>query len=218
MIRDKNVEWLEKRVFLPWSAFSGITRVVSVVDASADPALRSLISATAKAVEVGTATGVGGLAIGAQNDGVVGYWVFYDLDIRKQVRFRAHFTATADSGTVTWQVHYTPVQAGVTALGAPATALNTPIPAFTGLVATDNVWYVSDFGVINRNTLAATTEALLLRVRCTDATPVTGLTFLGLEVRYTPRKMAGPERNLRGARRLDVSQPLGIKLASTQEG
>jgi hypothetical protein len=217
MIRDKNIEWLEKRVFLPWSVFTGISRVVNVTDASADPNFRSLVSATAKTAAVGSSV-LAGLAIGAQNDGAAGYWVFYDVDRGKQIRFRVHFTATADTGTVTWQVRYLPVVARQTAIVTPSLDLSTPIPAFSGLVATDNVWYVSGFGVLNKNSLPATTEALALLVRCTDAAPVAGLQFLGLEVRYTPRKTAGPERNLRGGRRLAVDQPLGVKLDPTQEG
>lgn len=219
MIRDYNIEWLEKRIFIPYNAIGGgISGIVDATDASEDTALRAFASATAKVTEIGTSD-IAGLAIGADNDGVSGFIMApYDLDIKKQVRFRVHFTQTADSGTVTWVLTYTPVIAGTTAIAAPTTALSTAIPAYTTALSTDNVWLVSDFGIINRDTLADTTTGLLFKLICTDDTPNAGLSLLGLEMRYTPRRTAGPRRNVLGARRMNTSRPLGVQLHSTQEG
>jgi hypothetical protein len=37
-------------------------------------------------------------------------------------------------------------------------------------------------------------------------------------MRYTPRRMAGPRRNILGGRRTNTNRPLGTILATAQEG
>lgn len=213
MIRDFNIEWLEKRIFIPWSSMTGIAQIVA-----AGTNFRSQQSATSLTTAIGSSL-VEGLAIGAQNDGVSTFLMApYDLDIKKAIRFRVHFTQTANSGTVTWDLKYTPIIAGTTAIAAPATALDTAIPAYTTALATDDLWLISDFGQINRNTIANTTDGLVMALICTDATPNAGLKLLGLEMRYTPRRTAGPRRNILGGRRMNTTYPLGVQLATAQEG
>lgn len=211
MIRDMNVTWLEKRVWLPIAGLAIGETVTPTV-------FRTWVSAASATGQI-AASRVTGIAIAATNDGAgFGMMVPYDLDITKQVRFRVHFTQTADSGTVTWDLKYTPIIAGTTVISVGATALSTVIPAYTTALATDNVWLVSDFGVINRNTIPDTTDAMTFLLLCTDGAPNAGLSILGLEMRYTPRKTQGQERNLLGGKRLVTNRPLGVLLNTTQEG
>jgi hypothetical protein len=211
MIRDMNVTWLEKRVWLPVAG-------IALSETTAPTVFRTWVSATSATAQVASSR-VTNVVLTAQNDGLGwGMMVPYDLDITKQVRFRVHFTQTADSGTVTFALAYTPIIAGTTVIAVGGTALSTPIPAYTTALATDNVWLVTDFGVINRNTLPDTTDALTLLLTCTDASPNAGLGVLGLEMRYTPRRTQGQERNLLGGKRLVTNRPLGVQLNTTQEG
>lgn len=226
MLRDFNTEWLEKRVFIPWNSMTGIYR------ANATPATY-VQNQKYEFVGQGGNTNIGtqvaasfaaGLAIAAQNDGASHLWMApFDLDIKKALRFRVHYTQTATSGTVTWQIKYSAIvatqagTAGATVIAVAGTALDTVIPAASGTVVA-NDYRVTDFGQINRGTIPDTSDAIIMQVICTDAAPVAGLKLLGTELRYTPRRMAGPRRNILGGRRLRTSQPLGTILATTQEG
>lgn len=218
MIRDFNLEYLQKRIYIPVFNMSGVYQAVA-----AGVLFRSQQSATSLAAAV-AASLVGKLGIAAQNDGASHQLMIpYDLDITKQLRFRVHFTQTAVSGTVTWQILYLPLigaisgTAGATVIAAPATALNTVIPALSGTVVASD-YRVSDFGIINRNVLPDTTLGMVLALTCTDAAPVAGLGLIGLELLYTPRKMAGIRRNIQGGRRLTTSRPLGVQLVTGSQG
>jgi hypothetical protein len=211
MIRDMNVTWLEKRVWLPVAG-------IALSETTTPTVFRTWVSSSSITAQVASSR-VTNVVLTAQNDGLGwGMMVPYDLDITKQVRFRVHFTQTADSGTVTFALAYTPIIAGTTVIAVGGTALDTVIPAYTTALATDNVWLVTDFGIIKRNTLPDTTDALTLLLTCTDATPNAGLGVLGLEMRYTPRRTQGQERNLLGGKRLVTNRPLGVQLNTTQEG
>lgn len=212
MIRDFNIEWLEKRVWLP------VAGLMLAEGITGPQALQTWVSATSKTRQVGTSA-VTALATTAQNDGgSMAMLAPYDLDINHKIRFRVHFTQTADTGTVTWALTYKPIIAGTSTIAAPATALDVVIPAYTTALATDDVWLVTDFGEIARKTLLDTTDGLLLKLICTDAIPNAALALLGLEMRYTPRRTAGPRRNIIGGRRMVTIRPLGVQLAPAQEG
>jgi hypothetical protein len=180
---------------------------------------RTWVSATSVTAQVAS-SGVTKLALSAQNDGATwGMLAPFDLDITKQIRWRVHFTQTADSGTVTFAVKYLAVPGdGSTVIAAPTATLDTAIPAYTTALATDNLWLMTDFGVILRNTIPQTTDALVVQVLCTDSSPNAGLGILGVEMRYSPRRTQGQERNLLGGRRLVTTRPLGVLLAPAQEG
>jgi hypothetical protein len=218
-LRDKNIEWLEKRVYIPWNAFTGIIQIISATAFT----LRSLQSATSTGAAVAAAL-VGKLAVAATGDGASTLMGMpYDVDRRKQIRFRVFYTQTAVTGTVTWQVLYDQYiatqagTAGASVIAVPATALDTVIPAAAGTVVANDL-RVTDVGIINASTVLDTADGLILAVTTTDALPVAGLGLLGLEMRYSPRMTGGPERNIRAARRLDVTKPMGTVLATTQEG
>lgn len=219
MIRDYNLEWLEKRIFIPWQSMTGIMQIVA-----AGTAFRSQQSATSLATAV-AASLVTKLATSAQNDGVSHLFMApYDLDIKKAIRFRVHYTQTAASGTVSWKVLYAALLddaglgTGGTVIAAPAVALDTVIPAIVTAGVTSSAYMVTGFGQINRGTLVDTTTSLALAVTTTDAAPVAGLGILGLEVRYSSRRTSGPRRNVIGGRRLVTTRPLGVQLATGQEG
>lgn len=216
MITDYNLAWLEKRVFIP-------AAIGPLAEVTTPTVLRTWQSGTSVTAQIAASTATI-VRTSAQNDGLTVLMLApYDLDIKKAVRFRVHYSMTATSGTVTWKVLYDAIIAGrggatgVTVIAAPATALDTAIAAESGTVVA-NDYRVTDFGVINRNKLADTTDALIIAVTTTDAAPVAGLGIIGLEMRYTPRRLSGPRRNILGGKRLVTTRPLGVQLATTQEG
>ena len=230
MLRDFNLEWAEARRII-WAQ---------------DFQTWALTAPSAGATDTGGAVGAGAGAPVMSEVSTFGFTAvpmtdadtvttpidIYDVDITKQIRFRVLWTQTAATATdaATFIVLYTPVQltdnvaavvdpAGTTLID-PATALST---AITALDLSSGVAYkpqATSFGVINRNTLADTTSFMLVSVELDAVTTFSAdeVLFLGLEMRYTPRRTAGPRRNILGGRRFNVLRPLGVQLATGQEG
>lgn len=219
MIRDFNMEWLEARVFIPAQAFTGY---VAATTAGTFEEPTSANTGAAELTELST-FGLVGLQIGAAGDMVSTIWMTpYDLDITKQIRFRVWWTqsSTTATDTIDWIVTYQRIVEESTVLVDPVTALNTVVPLADASSGTAWHMQASGFGIINRNTLVDTNVFLNLRVEA-DAIGTFSADepfFLGLEIRYTPRRAAGPRRNILGGRRLLNANPLGVRLHATQEG
>jgi hypothetical protein len=217
MIRDFNVEWLEKIEFIPYSQFG---MVITPASGGATDTGGTVGADTGAPVtlEVGT-SGITGWAIGAAGDMFATVWPAFQVDISKQIRFRAIYSQSSSTATdsITWIVTYTPLNLETTAIVTPVTALSTAIPALDLSSGVANVVQASGFGVLNRNTLADTTSYLALRVEADAIGTYSAdeVTLHGLEIRYTPRLTAGPRRNLLGGKRLTVTRPLGVQWAST---
>ena len=222
MIKDKNVAWLEKKVYIPAWMFQTFRTIGPSGGATDLGGIDGTDVGAPVMTEIG-ASGITGLEIGAAGDMVATVWDPYEVDIRKALRFRVVWTQTSVTATDTidWILTYLAINAAeTTALVTPVTALTTPIPlgdASSGVAARVQ-W--SDFGQVAGNTLVNTTELLAFRVEA-DAIGTFSANeplFLGLEIRYTPRRCQGPERNLRGAHRLALTTPLGVTPHVTQEG
>lgn len=206
MIRDHNVEWLEEIEYLPAQSFQ--TYVTGAGIAAGDPVFAEVAS-----------SGISGISIAAANDAISTYWHMGNrVDITKQIRFRVALSTSGGADAETPAVTYTAYVANTTVITDPVTALNTAIPAMT-LVAGDALNF-SDFGRINRNVLSDTTCGLGLKIVIPMAVASADeISLMGLEIRYTPRRTAGPRRNLLGGKRLVVSRPAGVLLVSPgQEG
>lgn len=209
MIRDFNIEWLEARKLVLAQEFQ--TYVTGAGVAAGDPVF----------TEIGS-TGITAGSVAAAGDTWSTILPLYDVDITKQIRFRVIWTQTSTTvtDTIDWIVLYTPLILETTVLIDPATALSTVITLADASSGTAAVLQGTAFGVINRNTLADTTEYLAVSVEADGIGTFSAdePKFVGLEMRYTPRRTAGPRRNILGGRRLDVTRPLGVKLATGQEG
>lgn len=207
-LRDFNMDWLEKRVFIPAQAFQ--TYITGAGISDGNPVFQEVNS-----------SGVSGIQINQAADAIATIWhMGSQVDITKQIRFRVWATSSSTDGDAeTLSVVYTAINAdGTTALADPSTALSTTIPAYT-FSTTANVIGLTDFGRIARNTLASTTVGLILKVASTMTNASANeISILGLEIRYTPRLTAGPRRNVLGGRRLLNGYPSGVQLHATQEG
>lgn len=205
MIRDFNMDYLEKRVYLPAQLFQ--TFITGAGISTGTPVFQQI-----------AATGITGIRVNAANDAINTLWQPWDVDIKHAIRFRVWASSTGTATGDTFKVLYTAILASGTTLIQPATALDTVIAANGAFVA--NTPVASPFGVLKRGTIADTTEFLALKVSSDMAGSASNASsILGLEIRYTPRKMVGPRRNIVGGKRLDVTRPLGVIWQNTaQEG
>jgi hypothetical protein len=222
MIRDKNVEWLEARLYIPVTHFTTFTDIVDATDASENTSIQGAAAGNPELEELST-FGIAVGSIAAAGDTFTHLMMVpYDLDRSKQIRFRVWWTQTSTTATdsVDWILTYQAITEESTVLAAPTTALNTVIPL--GDLSSGTAFHAqaTDFGIINKNTLAAATAMLGLQVEADAIGTFSAdeVKFLGLEMRYTPRRCAGPEKNLRAGRRLATASPLGATLHATQEG
>ena len=206
-VRDYNIDWLEKSIYIPAQSFQG--QVTGAFISAGDPVFQEISTLGMSGVQIHTASDAIQTVVRMP----------YDIDRKHQIRFRVWWTkSSTDADVETATVLYSAIAAGG-ALVTPATALSTAVPAYT-FGTTANCAEVTDFGIINRNTLADTSEFLGLLVSSTMTNASADeISLLGLEMRYSPRRTAGPRRNLLGAKRLRTGYPLGVQLAATtQEG
>lgn len=228
MIRDFNVEWLRKRIYIPITAFTGMGYGAGGYAGSMGAGNDVLVSVNS--------TGIAALPFAANTDFV--YHAFmtpYDVDRTKAIDFRVHWSNGTTATSIQWILTYalmaapvncdlvstggTATSPGPTNLGAipttsgVATALDTVLPASSSTGA--NRWEITDYGTLKKNTLTGDSYGLVFKLGITTVTATPSV--LGLEMRYTPRRMAGPRRNLIGGRRLQ--NPLGVQWTqSKQEG
>lgn len=190
--RDSRFWWKPSRVFIPAWSFSLQQAALDGNAANADTVLISAASA-ANWEEINS-LGVSGLDMSTDAEEVNTLQMLpYDLDIKHPVYVRVHYTTgssdTAD--TVLWKVRYLPIQPNVTEIVSAATALDEVIATDTIPVATAYVWTATEWGRINANTLTNRVEAIQWEVEMdTKDTDISeDIFFLGLEIRYTPKRL-----------------------------
>lgn len=230
MITDSNVWWLQKKIYIPANAFSGMVNVAQPAAYAQNTGIGTIGSTTEKMTAFNS-TSTGALVIVNNAQLAHMFMVPYDLDRRKAIRFRIHCSNGTASSTNTWVLKYqdwrhpvrglvagvgtTNTTPGATTLGTTAgtpaayadatVALDTAIPAHT-TSSTANAWEITDIGQINAGSSAAnplTDQSYMLSLLITIAAISNTPLFLGLEVQYSTRKTASPVRNRRGGIRLD---------------
>lgn len=193
-VSDKAFSWRPSRLYVPISSFSGILGAAGV----------SVGAGTGAPVQQEISTfGVVSILMDTAGDLLDHHLQLpYDVDLKKDIRFRVHWTSgsstTAD--TITWKVFYKAIVPDTTTIAAASTALDTVIAEDTVIGA--YTWQVTSWGVLKAGTLALNTEALMLQVEM-DAFAV-GLSEdkfpLGLEMAYSPKRMRGPDGMAQGAK------------------
>lgn len=209
MIRDFNIEWKEVKKLILAQEFQ--TYVTGAGIGAGAPVFAEI-----------AASGISGFQINAAGDTAATLIDLQEVDITKQIRFRLIWTqsSTTATDTVDWIILYTPIVLGTTVLIDPATALDTVVPLANASSGVASVLQASGFGVINRNKIPNTAEYLAVSIEADAIGTFSAdeVYLMGLEVRYTPRRTAGPRRNILGGRRLHTSYPGGVQLAAAQEG
>lgn len=186
--RDSLMWWRPGRIYIPAWQFSGLDYEITT---ATDIKSMGTGAANDTAIAEINTSGVTGLTMGANANSVEHFMaVPYDMDLSRPIHFSAVWTANNTSGSVTWAVLYKAFVANSTVLGsAPAaTALSSAIPldpmagvAFTVMV--------TDEGRIYGGTLADNVEYLQIGVVRSAAVTITSAIFLGLNIRYTPRRL-----------------------------
>ncbi len=194
---DSGIVWKPVRKFISAHSFTGLIDGITGLHTGA-PVVQEI-----------STFGVGGILLDTAADEVNTYiQIPDDMDLSKRIYARVHWTSgsTDVADTVTWKVWYKPIIYNVTAIAAigntGGTALDKVVAAQDVPVATAYAWTVTAEGYLDAGKLPETTEALLLSVEL-DAFDV-GLSedkiLLGLELRYTPRRLWGPDGMLHEAK------------------
>jgi len=190
--RDSEMLWKPGRIYIPAWQFSGLD--YEITTATDIKSMGTGAANDTSIIEINT-SGITALNMTA-NANSVGHLLSlpYDLDLSKDIFFRVWWTANNTSGDVTWGVRYKKIVANTTVLGtAPAaTALSKVVPLKTMAGVAFTIMLTLE-GRLDGNTLSEDTEMLQLDVARDAATTITTASFLGLEVRYTPRRLYGPD-------------------------
>lgn len=196
---DKAFEWRPGRIYIPAWQFAGLD--YEVTTATDIKSMGTGAANDTSIIEINT-SGVTALNMTANLNSVETFLMMPgDLDIQKNIYFRVWWTANNTSGTVTWDVLYKSFVADTTVLGTAvsATALTTAIGADT-MAGVAFTMMRSPEGILGGGTLADNVEALQLGVVRTSVATITTASFLGLEIRYSPRRMRGPDGMAREAK------------------
>jgi hypothetical protein len=198
---DKGFEWRPQRIYIPAWNFSGLD-----YEATGAADIKSMGTGTPSATELImteiNTSGVTALNMIANATSIETFMMIpTDMDIQKNVYFRVWWTANNTSGSCTWDVLYKVYIPGTTILGTAvsATALSTAIGAQTMAGVAFTIMRTPE-GILGGGTLLETTEGIQLGVVRTTATTITTASFLGLEIRYSPRRLRGPDGMSREAK------------------
>lgn len=184
---DKCLEWRPGRLYIPVSTFTGWIGAAGV-SAGTGPG-------APVQQEISTFGLVGCLMDTAGDALDHNLMLPYDVDLKKDIRFRVHWTSgSADTAdTVTWKVFYLGIVPNVTTIAAASVALTTVIAGDDVTGAYD--YQTTAYGLLKGGTLGQDVEILGLQVEM-DAFDV-GLSedkfLLGLEIVYSPKRLRGPD-------------------------
>lgn len=186
---DKEILWRPGRIYIPAWQFTGLD-----YEATTATDIKSIGTGAANdtgLVEINT-SGITGLSMGANANSVETLLQIPDWDKAFNIYFRVWWTANNTSGTCTWDVLYKKFVADTTVLGSAvsATALTTAIGADT-MAGVAYTLMRSPEGVLAGGTLDDNVEVIQLGVVRTGVTTITTPYFVGLDIRYTPKRLQG---------------------------
>ena len=202
---DSNLVWRPGRIFIPAMQFTGM----SVTAINEGGVANDIYGVGWEGAHTGAPVskeistfGVNGILMETAADEVNTYLPMpYDLDLSKRIYARVHWASgsTDVADTVTWKVWYATLVFNTTAIIAigdtGGTALDVVVPADDVPVATAYAWAVTDEGYIDAGKFGENVEGLLFSVEMDafDAGLSEDKFLLGLELRYSPRRLWGPD-------------------------
>lgn len=183
MIRDRNIEWKTKRLFLPVPGI-GETATGLVGRHTGAPVTAEISTLGYGAVQFDT----------AGDEFVHVLPLPRDVDVDQPIYFRIYWTtdSTTAADTATFILTYADIAAGE-ALTAADTALSTAIAVDTYGSASADVLAITEWGKLNGKTLTAGDLLILeTEIDATDATIGSEyIYYFGLEMEYTPAETKG---------------------------
>ena len=193
MIRsDNEVIWRPARIYIPAWQFSGLD-----YEATTANDIKSMGTGAANDTAIAEINTSGVTALNMITTNSVEHLLAlpYDMDISKNIYFRVYWTANNTSGSAIWTILYKKFVAGTTVLGTAvaATALDTTIASQT-MAGTAYTLMQTAEGVLKPAASAIAENVEMLQLDVSPAlTTITTASFLGLEIRYTPKRMWGPD-------------------------
>lgn len=183
MIRDRNIEWKSKRIFLPTVGISETATGLAGMG-TGDPVTTELGS-----------LGYGAVKFELDGDEYVHVLPLpRDLDTDHPIYFRIYWTTAGTETTDTAQfiLTYADIAAGEE-LTAADTALSTVIATDTFGSGTALTLAITEWGKLNAGTLTAGDLLILeTEINATDVTIASDfIYYLGLEIEYTPYATKG---------------------------
>jgi hypothetical protein len=203
---DSVFAWRPGRIYIPAMNFTGMSVGAINEGGTGNFAYgakwESAGTGSPGTAQIGT-SGLNGIVINSAN-GEASHLMNlpFDFDVSKPMYLRVFWTSgSSDTNqNITWLVRYRPIQVDSTALAAATTSLDTPIPVDNVIGA--NVLQATDWGKINAGAVDPKHEAIVWRVTLSAFSA--GLTqskyLVGLELRYTPKRLIGPTGMMREAR------------------
>ena len=209
--RDAELLWRPERLFIPALFFTGMTTVaINEGGATAHAQGATWASAhtsTPIAKEISTIGHVG-LLMNTDGMEVTHYMTLpYSFDITQPLHVRLHWTngGTDVADTALFKVRYTKIVPNTTAIIDVATDLDTAIATDTTPVATANTWAATEWGILDPKTtaIADNVEAILWEVEMDtkDSDMSEDLWLLGMELMWTPKRLAGVDGMPHAAKR-----------------
>ena len=197
---DSAMVWRPGRIWLPVTSFSAYVGAAGATAGAhtGAPVFQEISS-----------FGVVGLLMDTAADEVNTYMTMpADIDLSKRIYCRVHWTSgsTDTADTVTWKVWYKALVGNTTAILAigntGGVALDKVIPADDVPVGTAYAWAITEEGYLDAGKLPENTEALLwcIEMDAFDAGLSEDKFPLGLEIRYSPRRLWGPDGMLHEAK------------------
>lgn len=208
--RDAELVWRPGRVYIPANHFTGITNAALTAGAGSEAqTIGSFLAGTGTGApvqqEVSTFGLVGVLMDTAADELNHLMLLPYDLDITQPLYARVHWTSgsatTAD--TIDWLVRYLKIVPDTTVLASAATALDTQPSQDTVIGAYTH--QVTSWGVLDPRVTAIADTVEMIEWEVEMDAFAAGLTedkfFLGLELAYTPKRLAGVDGMRQEAKR-----------------
>jgi hypothetical protein len=191
---DKPFEWRPGRIYIPAWQFAGLgyeaTGAANVKSiGTGTPSSTNLITK-----EINT-SGIVGIDMTTTDNTVCHLMeVPADLDVQKPVYTSVYWTANNTSGSVDWEMFYKVFVPNTTVLGTAeaATAMDTVGAAQTITAVAYTVMRTPEM-VVNGGKIAESTELLQWTVQMHALATITTATFIGLAIRYSPRRLRGPD-------------------------
>ena len=190
---DRAFEWRPGYIYIPAVNFSGLDyETTTATD------MKSVDGQAANTTSVGEVStfGITGVTMTTGTDRLNHLMKLpWDLDPGKNIYISCDWCAntTSTSEAVTWLVTYRAMQANVTALAAATTALDKVIGSDAHPAATAYTYAQSPEGILKGGTLSRATDGIIWRVEMNTEDLSGSVIFLGLNIRYSPRRLRGPD-------------------------
>lgn len=191
---DKELLWRPGRLYIPAWQFSGLA-----YEATTGNAVKSIGTGTPDATnlavnEVNTSGVTGMLLKTADNTVSHLLEVPYDMDLSQPIYPSIYWTANNTSGSCEWILFHKAFIANTTVLGTAeaATALDKVIGAHT-MAGVAYTMMRTPEGRINGSKFADTTELIQITVQMHALTTITLPFLIGMALRYTPKRLRGPD-------------------------